>query len=196
LVFGSGWGFSRLAGNPGHAPTDAGVTACLDCRSSPLRDGGAPGHPPPLQFVPNGPLGGRATYGGYLTTQIPPLPGHNVIPSSAFALLRSANPLYDGSKSTVDLITDDQARQLEQLRVALNPFITGVANAVGGRSNIALAWAFTTQTEVTALAGLHGLPAAIGGQLPANPVFLVPTAMGAHTYRGEIYTPQVLNGPG
>src|SRR5215472_7398027 len=55
LVLGSGWGFSRLTGNPGHTPTDAGVFACLDCRSFP-NDAGTIDHPQRLQFVPNVPL--------------------------------------------------------------------------------------------------------------------------------------------
>src|SRR5262249_50949897 len=86
--------------------------------------------------------------------------------------------------------TDDQASQLEPLRQALKPFITAVANAVGGRLNIALAWAFTTQTELTDLAGLNVLPDRLA--VPVNPVFLVRTSP-TGPYRGEIIT---LNGPG
>src|SRR5215472_551291 len=204
LTPGASWGIRFLDGTPGHARTAPNVRACLDCASSLLPDGGTPSHPQRLQFVPNVPLDERTTYGVYLTTNVTDtsVPAHNVIPSSAFALLRSENPLYDGTHSSVDLITDDQASQLELLRQALKPFITAVANAVGGRSNIALAWAFTTQTEVTALAepnGLHRLPAFLGGQFPAqfpaNPIFLVRTSP-TGPYRGEIITPQVLNGPG
>jgi len=195
LTPGAGWGIRPLVGTPGHMATAPNVRACLDCESSLLSDGGTPTHPQRLQFVPNVPLDERTTYGVYVTTQVTDTQGHNVIPSSAFALLRSANPLCDGTKSTVDLITDAQACQLEQLRVALSPFITAVANAVGGRSNIALAWAFTTQTEVTALAGLQRLPSDPALQLPADPIFLVRTSASG-PYRGEIITPQVLNGPG
>jgi len=178
LTLGAGWGFSRLAGTPSHPVTAPSVTACLDCADSTLpdggipTDGGIPSHPQRLQFVPNVPLDERTTYGVYITTNVTDTQFHKVIPSSAFALLRSANPLYDGTKSTVDLITDDQARQLEQLRVALKPFIDVVAAGVGGRSNIALAWAFTTQSEVSILKNqLRLIPQALPAAT-ANPLFL------------------------
>jgi len=213
LTLGAGWGFSRLAGTPSHPMTAPSVTACLDCADSTLpdggipTDGGIPSHPQRLQFVPNVPLDERTTYGVYITTNVTDTQFRKVIPSSAFALLRSANPLYDGTKSTVDLITDDQARQLEQLRVALKPFIDVVAAGVGGRSNIALAWAFTTQSELTTLKSLRlvpqGLPAAT-----ANPLFaedatalLRPQCPGncpnvSYFVIGEISVAFLLTGPG
>jgi hypothetical protein len=171
LVQGAGWGFTRLGGNPAHPATTPSVRACLDCASSPLPDGGTPNNPQRLQFVPLVPLDERTQYGAYITTNVTDTRGRKVIPSSAFVLLRSATPLFDGTKSTVDLITDAQAQQLEPLRAALKPFIDSLATNLGGRSNIALAWAFTTQSEVTTLKLLQQLP---GGLPPAtaNPLFL------------------------
>jgi len=172
LTPGTGWGITRLGGTPSHAPTALLVRPCLDCASSPLADGGTANNPQRLQFVPLVPLDERTQYGVYLTTNVTDEQGHRAIPSSAFALLRSANPLFDSGKSTVDLITDAQAQQLEPLRAALKPFIDGVANSIGGRSNVALAWAFTTQSEVTTLQQLRLAPQALPAPT-ANPLFLV-----------------------
>jgi hypothetical protein len=161
-------GILRLGGNAAHAATVPSIAACLDCASSLLPDGGTPDHPQRLQFVPNVPLDEKTQYGVFITTTVTDNQGHKVIPSSAFALIRLANPLYDGTKSTVDLITDAQAQQLEPLRAALKPFIDAVAANVGGRSNIALAWAFTTQSEVSTLKQLRLIPQG----LPASPLFI------------------------
>src|SRR5216683_4918442 len=203
LTPGTGWGILRLGGAPAHAPTALLVRPCLDCASSPLADGGTANNPQRLQFVPLVPLDERTQYGVYLTTNVTDEQGHRAIPSSAFALLRSANPLFDGSKSTVDLITDAQAQQLEPLRAALKPFIDGVANSIGGRSNVALAWAFTTQSEVTTLQQLRLVPQG----LPANPLFManatssfcpMPSScpnIGAVVV-GEIIAAVLLTGPG
>jgi pimeloyl-ACP methyl ester carboxylesterase len=207
LTPGTGWGILKLpGGTPAHPATAPSITACLDCASSPQADGGTANHPQRLQFVPTVPLDERTQYGVYITTNVTDATGKRVIPSSAFALLRSANPLFDGSKSTVDLISDAQAQQLEPLRAALKPLIDGVASNIGGRSNLALAWAFTTQSEVSSLKQVQALPQ----RLPpptANPLFLVdvtsqlrpscPTGcLNINIFIGEIPLPLLVTGPG
>jgi hypothetical protein len=200
LTPGAGWGFLRLGGTPAHPATAPSVTVCLDCASSPLTDGGT--NPQRLQFVPMVPLDERTQYGVYLTTNVTDGQGRKAIPSSAFALLRSANPLFDGSKSTVDLISDAQAQQLEPLRAALKPFVDGVANSIGGRSNLALAWAFTTQSEVTTLQQLRLVPQALPAPT-ANPLFMQEVSSFcsgfthvSHCVVGEITVAVLLTGPG
>jgi len=169
LATGAGVALLRPPTNPVHPPTAPSVKACIDCASSLLPDGGTPNHPPRLQFVPNVPLDERTTYGAFVTTNVTDTTGKRVIPATTFALLRSANPLFDGTKSTIDLISDAQAQQLEPARAALKPLIDAVATQLpGGRSDIALAWAFTTQSEVSGLRRLRGVPQA----LPATTLFL------------------------
>lgn len=170
LATGTGVALLRPPTNPVHPPTTPSVKACIDCASSLLPDGGTPNHPPRLQFVPNVPLDERTTYGAFVTTNVTDTTGKRVIPATTFALLRSANPLFDGTKSTIDLISDAQAQQLEPARAALKPLIDAVATQLpGGRSDIALAWAFTTQSEVSGLRRIRGIPPT----LPHLPLFLL-----------------------
>lgn len=211
-------GFLRLAGNPGHPATAPSIAVCLDgflpdggsgaCAgaSSLLPDGGTPSNPQQLQFVPTVPLDEKTTYGFYISTNLKDCRGagttcsstqsQNVIPATAFALARLANPLVDGGRSTVGVLSDAQALQLEALRLGLKPFIDSLVAATPlqlTRPRIALAWAFTTQTEVSALKSLRGVPQA----LPATLVYLAERPpMGSRVFLGEIQTPQILNGPG
>ncbi|HSO34291.1 MAG TPA: hypothetical protein VLT33_17265, partial [Labilithrix sp.] len=98
--------------------------------------------------------------------------GKAVIATPAFALLRSSNPLLDDKgKSTVSLITDDQAKQFEPIRAAFAPAFDGLAKAGVPRESLALAFPFTTQSESTVLDKLHGVPAlAKAGGLPDFPL--------------------------
>jgi pimeloyl-ACP methyl ester carboxylesterase len=188
-------------------PSDAGIpyprtapdiTTCLDCVPNPLLDGGTPAnYPQQLQFVPNRPLDERSNYGVFVTTDLQDTNGKNVMPASAFALLRSSNPLFANGKSTVDLISDDQAQLLEPGRARLKPFLDALVAQGIPRSKIALAWGFTTQSEVSTLDQLHGLPTLLGlqpGLLSANPVFASQTSS-PDVWVGEIRVPQILNGP-
>jgi hypothetical protein len=204
----AGTGFVRLGGAPAHPATAVAVKTCLDCASSPLPDGGIPDHPQRLQFVPSAPLDERSQYGVFITTNVTDTQGKKVIPSSAFVLLRSANRLYDGTHSTVDFISDADAQLLEQIRFGMMDFIEAVAASVGGRSNIALAWAFTTQSETSTLVTLRqlpqGLPAATANPLfmedvtgtPLQPLCPAGCPHIANFVVGEIVTPFLLTGPG
>ena len=150
--------------------------ACLNCpgivMTEPdggpvlLPDGGL--KPDTLAIVPDVPLTERTLHAAYVTTDLKDTNQKNVIASPAFALVRSSAPLYAGGHTTVSLLTDAQAQQLEPLRAGLNPLFNSLNSAGLPRTKVALAWAFTTQSTITALSKLHGAP------LAASPVTLVP----------------------
>jgi len=217
----SSTGFLRLtSADAGHPATVPSVKACLDldcrtctdpaCTPSLLPDGGTPNNPQQLQFVPNVPLDERTRYGVFISTNLKDTSGRNVIPSTTFALARLANPLVEGGRSTVSVLSDAQALQLEALRVGLKPFIDSLVAATPlqlTRSRIALAWAFTTQTEVSALKLLQGFP----NSLPpatALPFFIadrttalrppppIPSANIQYIFIGEISAAVLLTGVG
>jgi pimeloyl-ACP methyl ester carboxylesterase len=196
---------ARTGGGPAYPSTLPSVTACLDpptadlqpgCIANPLPDGGTPDNPQQLQLVPKVPLDERSRYGVFVTTGVQDTNSKNVIPSSTFALLRLGNPLLAGTTSTIDLITDEQAQQLEPGRLALKPFLDFLALQQIPREKVALAWAFSTQSEVTTLGQLHNLPSGIP-TLSTNPVFVtqVATSPSPTVWVGEINVPQILNGP-
>lgn len=208
-------GVSRVSnlpgGGPAHPPTSPQVKVCVTpsdptCAPNPLPDGGTPTYRSQIVMIPQLPLDERTTYGAFVTTAVKDTTGKNVIAASPFALARLANPIFDGTHSTVDLISDAQAQQLEPLRAALKPFIDNLAQAVGGRNNIALAWAFTTQSEVSTLRNLRSLPAVIPG-ISADPLFIQELPLGGrcpggscpnvgHFVVGEILVPFLLTGAG
>ena len=131
---------------------------CLNCLTSAA--------PQQLAWSLQAPLDEQTTYLAYLTGDIVDTKGIGIIASPAFALVRSQNPLVDAvGKSQVDVLTDMQASQLEPLRAALKSTLDGFEQRGLSRSNLALAWAFTTQSEATQLDSLYayvGNPALMG----------------------------------
>src|SRR4030095_13967549 len=117
----------QAAAGTGALPTttDGSIKAhaCLNCPGivTTLPDGGPirlpDGGPKPdtLAIVPDVPLTERTRYAAYVTTDLKDPTGKNVIASPAFALVRSSAPLFDGSHSTVSLLTDAQAPPLAAL---------------------------------------------------------------------------------
>ncbi len=223
----AGTGFVPLAG-PAGAPD---VFTCLNCMSSPMADGGLQTSPQQLQFVPRHPLAEQSTYGAYVTTALQDTNGNPVQPSATFALVRLLNPICDTATMTslVPIVSDVQAcgaggqPGLEQLRLGLKPMIDGLEPLGVTRKNLALAWAYTTQTTVTQLTQLHDSVAnlAMLNTLPfpttLSSVFPVPTAavmptplacssapapgfppcsMAANVFMGTLTLPFALTGPG
>ena len=145
--------------------------ACLNCPGIVMTqpDGGPillpDGGPKPdtLAIVPDVPLTERTLYAAYITTDLKDTNGKNVLASPAFALVRSSAPLFDGTHSTVSLLTDAQASQLEPLRAGLKPLFDQLALNGLPRTKLALGWAFTTQSTVSVLSQLHGAPFAAAG---------------------------------
>src|SRR5262249_24202407 len=146
----------------------------------------------------------RTQYAAYITTDLKDTTGKNVIAGPVFALVRSSAPLFDGTHSTVSLLTDAQARQLEPLRSGLKILFDQLALNGLPRTKVALAWAFTTQTTVTQLSQLHGVPFTppASTQVPSVPLWISPippppvptTGVGAW-YIGEIVDVFLLTDP-
>jgi hypothetical protein len=177
--------------------------ACLNCpgivMTEPdggpvlLPDGGL--KPDTLAIVPDVPLTERTLHAAYVTTDLKDTDQDNVIASPAFALVRSSAPLYAGGHTTVSLLTDAQAQQLEPLRAGLNPLFNSLNSAGLPRTKVALAWAFTTQSTITALSKLHGAPLAAPAQT-AFPLWVqeIPAPAGApSTGVGHWYVGQILD---
>lgn len=137
-----------------------------------MPDGGAV--PQQLQIIPQAPLDEQSTYGSFVTTELKSTDGKTVLPTTAFALFRMKNSLVDAEgHSTVSLVSDAQAQQIEPARAALKPFFDQAEEFGIPRSSLALAWTFHTQSEQSVLNTLNGYPAIIG--LPTDPVTLVET---------------------
>lgn len=156
----------------GTTPQPLAVHSCLSCPqtgSPTLLDGGV--KPDTLAIIPDLPLTERTTYGAYITTDMKDSSSKAVIPTAAFALFRSSKPLFENNKSTVSLLSDALAQQLEAARAGYEDFFNGLASGGLPRKKIALAWAFTTQSTVSALAQLHAAPSVAPG-LPFAPVYV------------------------
>jgi pimeloyl-ACP methyl ester carboxylesterase len=148
----------------------AQVKACLNCASSPLPDGGPQTSPQRLQFIPTVPLDEKTPYAAFMTAALRDTNGVGVVPSETFALLRLTNPVFDGTHSTLppSFVTDAQAALLEEIRLALSPLLDALSAQGLPRSEVVLAWAYTTETTVTALRGLHDFAAGVP-KLPLGP---------------------------
>jgi len=154
---------------PAAERTTPKYTPCLNCVSSPDATGKPQTSPQQLQWRLDAPLDEKTTYFGFVTTEVKDDKGKAVIPTPAFALLRSTSPLVDNGKSTVDVLSDEQAAQLEPLRAALAPAFDGLDKQGIPRTSLALAFPFTTQSEASLLDQLQAYPAKVPG-LPEVPL--------------------------
>lgn len=180
------------------------VHACLNCTGAPTLPDGGP-KPDTLAIIPDVPLTERTLYAAYITTELQDDNNKDVAASPAFALVRSSAPLFDGTHSTVSLLTDAQAAQLEPLRAGLKPFFDQLAVLGVPRTKIALAWAFHTQSTITTLSQLHGAPLAAPPQT-ALPLWVEeigapagapnPGGVVGHWYIGQILDLFALTGTG
>ncbi len=142
---------------PPEEQTTPEYAPCLNCLSSTPAAGTTP--PQQLQWQLIAPLDEKTTYLAYVTTDVKDTSGKNVIANPVFALVRSKNPIAIGGKSQVSVISDAQATQLEPLRLALEPALDSLEAGGVPRTKIALAWAFTTQSEATLLDQMYAYPA-------------------------------------
>jgi hypothetical protein len=186
------------------------TTACVNCTVNMtlpdggpilLPDGGL--KPDTLEIVPQVPLAERTQYAVYITTDLKDSTGKNVIPTATFALTRSSAPLFSGGKSTVSLLTDAQAEQLEALRAGLKPLFDTLNSNGLPRTKVALAWAFTTQSNIRQLQALNAIPtSAAAAAIPGVPLWVqeipapgVPTTGVGHWFIGEIVDVFLLTDP-
>jgi hypothetical protein len=86
--------------------------------------------------------------------------GRRVVASSAFALVRMKNALAEDGKSTVSVLDDQSAVQLEQIRSQYNVLLTTAELLLPGfdRNDVAVLWTFTTQSFTSDLTKLRALP--------------------------------------
>jgi len=184
-------------------------TPCLNCLSSVGASGTTPIAPQQLQWKLDVPLDERTTYIAYVTTAARDDQGMSVVPNPVFALLRSVAPLALNGKAAVSILTDAQAAQLEPIRLGMKPMFDALAAAGIARTSLALAFAFTTQSEASVLDQLHALPALSG--ITDQPSFVmdateayavIATASGIPMdgidkfYVGAFLTPVAVTGPG
>ncbi|MCL2723979.1 MAG: hypothetical protein FWD69_06020 [Polyangiaceae bacterium] len=163
-------GLAAVASNaPATEQTQPNFTPCLNCMSSPDASGNVPSSPQQLQWKLNAPLDEKTTYFAYVTSGVTDDGGKPVIASATMALVRLSHPLVDeNGKSTVNIVSDEQAAQLEPLRAALKPAFDSLDAAGLPRANVALAFPFTTQSEASVLDQLYAYPSQIQG-LPDSP---------------------------
>jgi hypothetical protein len=84
--------------------------------------------------------------------------GANLVPAPATVLLLQDGALFDGMHSTVNVLDDAQAQQLEALRQALHPLLTLLTSHGLALDDVAALWTFTTQSIVRPLAALAAFP--------------------------------------
>lgn len=185
-------------------------TPCIGCTSSPDADGNPQTAPQQLQWKLDAPLDEKTTYFAFVTTDVKDDKGKAVIANPVFALLRSVAPLVIDGRTAVDVLTDDQAKQLEPLRAALAPAFDGLEKQGVPRTSLALAFPFTTQSEATLLDQLHAYPAKVPG-LPDSPLVVtdataqytaaataagIPIAGVGKFFAGAFLTPVAVTGTG
>jgi hypothetical protein len=156
---------SQIPENQRTAPSFA---PCLNCAATATS-------PEELEWKLNAPLDEKTTYLAWVTGAVKDTAGKGVIANPIMAMVRLANPLFDGAHSTVNLLTDAQAGALEPLRAAMKPAFDGLEAAGIARSNIALAFAFTTQSEASVLDQLYVYPTTppVSEVVPDAPLYLV-----------------------
>ena len=195
---------------PAGERTSPKFTPCFNCLSSKDGQGNPQTSPQQLQWKLDAPLDEQTTYLAYVTSGVADDQGKPLIANPVFAMLRLVNPLFDGTHSTVSLLTDAQAQQLEPLRLAMKPALDGLAQAGIPRTKLALAFAFTTQSESTILDKLYGYPTSLAQVLPDVPLYLadvtalyqaraaaasIPFNAIGKVYIGAILTPVAVTGP-
>jgi hypothetical protein len=195
---------------PKEIQTTPKYTPCLNCESSPKADGTPATSPQQLQWKLDAPLDEKTTYFGFVSNGVKDTSGKSVVANPVFALVRSAAPLVDANgKTTVNLISDEQAKQLEPVRAAFKAAFDGLEMAGIHRTDLALAFPFTTQSESTILDQLYGAPKTLvaAQALADTPLFVkrvplaaipaaIPQANIGDFYVGEWQTPVGVTGTG
>jgi hypothetical protein len=144
------------------------VKLCFNCASSAKPDGSAQTRPTQLQIIPNVPLEENTQYAVIILKGLKDMNDRVVEPTASQALLRSSAPLFAEGKSQVSVLPDPLAQQLEQARLGMKPLYDALAARNIKRTDVNLAWAFTTQSTRAVLERLNAAPA----QVPADPFYL------------------------
>jgi hypothetical protein len=159
-------GLAKVKSDAPTSVTDPKYTPCINCGGS-----NPAATLQTLQWKLLAPLDERSTYLAYVTTDVKDDQGKNVVANPVFALVRSSKPLVVDGKSAVSIISNEQAALLEPLRAGMAPALDALATKGVTRDKIALAFAFTTQSEASDLDKIRGIPAAAAAAgLPDFPV--------------------------
>jgi hypothetical protein len=195
---------------PKEIQTAPKYTPCLNCQSSTKADGTPVTTPQQLQWKLDAPLDEKTTYFGYVSNAVKDTSAKGVVANPVFALVRSSASLLDANgKTTVNLISDDQAKQLEPVRAAFKAAFDALEMGGVHRTDLALAFPFTTQSESTILDQLYGAPKTLvaAQALADTPLFVqrvplaaipagIPQANIGDFYVGEWITPVGVTGTG
>jgi hypothetical protein len=100
----------------------------------------------------------QSRYAVIVTSAVKDQTGSPLRPPPTLVLLAGEAPLFAGGRSTVSSLTDAQAAQLEQLRVAYAPLFMRLAGAGVPKEALAMAATFTTQSIARPLAALAAFP--------------------------------------
>ncbi|HEY1585784.1 MAG TPA: hypothetical protein VGH63_08845, partial [Polyangia bacterium] len=113
-----------------------------------------------IVLTPTAPLvSDQNRYAVVVTSGVSDTTGQALIPAVAVWLADGPDPLFDGTHSTVSVLSDADAQQLEALRVAQQPLVQELAAQGLAREAIAGLWTFTTQSITRPNAALDGFPA-------------------------------------
>jgi dienelactone hydrolase len=145
------------------------VRLCFNCASS-LRQDGSAQTLPQFQIIPEVPLDEGTTYAVVIRKGLKDLRDRVAEPTASQVLLRSPHPLFADGRSQVSVLPDSLAQQLEQARLGMKPLYDSLEAQGIRRTDINLAWAFTTQSTRSVLERLNAAPAQ--ANVPADPFFL------------------------
>jgi hypothetical protein len=113
-----------------------------------------------IALVPTRPLeSDQSRYAVVVTNGVSDTSGQPLLPPAAVWLSTGPDPLFDGTHSTVSVLSDAQAQQLEALRTAEQPLVQELAALGIPRTAIAGLWTFTTQSITRPNAALDLFPA-------------------------------------
>ena len=113
-----------------------------------------------IVLTPTSPLvSDQNQYAVVVTTGVSDTSGQPLIPAAAVWLADGPDPLFDGTHSTVSVLSDAEAQQLETLRLAEQPLVQELAAQGIPRQAIAGLWTFTTQSITRPNTALDNYPA-------------------------------------
>ncbi|MFW5967325.1 MAG: dienelactone hydrolase family protein [Persicimonas sp.] len=91
------------------------------------------------------PLESNLLNAGVVTTDVTDEEGRPIQPTPAFVFLRSEHVIFEDGESTVDILSDEEAEQLEEARQAYSQLFTAAPLlGIDDREDVAVAWAFDT----------------------------------------------------
>ncbi len=129
---------------------------CVSCATA---TGNAGADPDQLRVVPQKPLRSHTRYAVLWLKGAAPFAGSLPLKMApAFVLAKSKQPVVVNGKSQVSTVSDEDAVELEKLRLKTQDALA-VADARGlSRDDVLLAWTFTTQTTAPTLPALRAKP--------------------------------------